>query len=141
MQPFDVQFVAIEAPPGVVLRYVADRYTLPEWTHAFKSVDAEAAVLATPEGATRIALSVSSEAAFGAVDWIMTFPDDSKGRAHARIVENVDGTSILVFVLLAPPVPQERIEGTLEQQRAILRSELRRLKEILEAQALGDGGA
>jgi hypothetical protein len=68
----------------------------------------------------------------GTVDWTMTFPDGSVARAHARVVANVDESSILTFVLLAPPVPQEAIEGTLAQQKAILSDELRRLKSILE---------
>jgi hypothetical protein len=41
--------------------------------------------------------------------------------------------SIYCFVLMAPPVPLEAIEGALEAQRKTLAAELARLKEILEA--------
>ncbi|HSC08460.1 MAG TPA: hypothetical protein VLD59_16675 [Steroidobacteraceae bacterium] len=132
MQPFDVQSIAIAAPADVVFRYVADRFALPDWTHAFTRVDAHTATLETPAGAVDIRLEVLAYGDCGSVDWIMTFPDHSVGRAHARVVNNTDGSSILCFVLLAPPVPQEQIEGTLEQQRKILRSELARVRQILE---------
>jgi hypothetical protein len=135
MRPFDVQSIAIDVPVEALFRFVADRFALPKWTHAFKEVGATTAVLQTPAGAVEVGLSVQAHIASGAVDWIMTFPDRSIGRAHARVVSNVDDSSILCFVLLAPPVPQEQIEGTLEQQRAILRDELQRLKRILEQRA------
>lgn len=137
MKPFDVQSIAIEAPSDAVFRLIADRFALPEWTHAFKRVGADNAVLETAAGAVEIGLRVQAYAESGAVDWIMTFPDRSIGRAHARVVRNLDGSSILCFVLLAPPVPQEAVEGTLKQQRAILRDELQRLKDILERRASG----
>jgi hypothetical protein len=132
MQPFDVQSIAIAAPREAVFRFIADRYALPQWTHAFKRVAASTAILETPAGAVEIGLEVRAHADAGTVDWLMTFPDKSLGRAHARVVSNVDASSILSFVLLAPPVPQEEIEGAFEQQREILRDELRRLKRILE---------
>ena len=135
MQPFDVQSIAIAAPVDVVFRYVADRFALRDWTHAFKRVDALTATLETPAGAVEIRLDVLAHRESGSVDWIMTFPDHSVGRAHARVVSNMDESSILCFVLLAPPVPQEQVEGTLEQQRKILRGELQRLKQTLERSA------
>lgn len=135
MQPFDVQSIGIGKRFEQVFRYVADPGKLPEWTHAFKSVGAGRAELETPKGAVPIKLKVEDDAALGVVDWIMEFPDGAVGRAHARIVRNVDDSSILTFVLLAPPVPQELIEGTLEQQKVILRDELGRLKRILEGDA------
>jgi hypothetical protein len=135
MTPFDVQAIGIRRPYEEVFRYVADPGTLPLWTHAFAKVERGRAELQTPSGAVTIDLEVVANADVGTVDWIMAFPDGSVGRAHARVVRNVDDSSILAFVLLAPPVPQELIEGTLEQQRGILREELQRLKEILEHHA------
>lgn len=133
MKPFDVQAIAIDAPPDAVFELVADRFALPRWTHAFKRVAATTAVMQTPAGELEIELSVQAHRATGTVDWIMRFPDHSIGRAHSRVVGNVDNSSIFGFILLAPPVPQEQIEGTLEQQRAILRDELQRLRRILES--------
>lgn len=135
MQPFDVQAIAIAAPLDAVFRYVSDRYALPEWTHAFRQIETGAATLRTPAGTVEIDLTVHAHLESGAIDWIMTFPDRSVGRAHARIVRNVDDSTILTFILLAPPVPQEQLEGTLEQQKIVLREELRRLKWILEGHA------
>jgi hypothetical protein len=48
------------------------------------------------------------------------------------VVENSDGKSIYSFILLAPPVPIEKLEGTLKEQEGILSKELRNLKRILE---------
>ena len=56
-----------------------------------------------------------------------------RGFAHSRIVPNGNARAIYSFVLKAQPVAQERIEGALAEQRAILSGELARLKEILEA--------
>lgn len=136
MQPFDVQSIAIDAPPEAVFEFVADRFTLPQWTHAFRRVGGTTAVMQTSAGELEVVLSVQAHRESGAVDWIMTFPNQSIGRAHARVVSNVDESSILCFVLLAPPAPQEQIEGALEQQRGILRGELQRLKSILEPRAV-----
>jgi Protein of unknown function (DUF3179) len=41
--------------------------------------------------------------------------------------------AVLSFVLMAPPVPLEAVEGALEAQRKVLAEELVRLKTILEA--------
>lgn len=135
MKPFDVQSIAIDAPAEAVFKFVADRFALPQWTHAFKRIGATTALMQTSAGELEVGLSVQAHPESGAVDWIMVFPDQSIGRAHARVVSNVDESSILCFVVLAPPVPQEQVEGTLEQQRAILGDELQRLKSILERRA------
>lgn len=135
MMPFDVQAIGIDRLFRDTFDYVANPGTLPDWTHAFRQVEHGRAELRTPGGAVTINLEVDADPNVGTVDWIMTFPDGSVGRAHARVVKNTDDSSILTFVLLAPPVPQERIEGTLDQQRAILRDELQRLKQILESHA------
>src|SRR3972149_6607956 len=44
MPDFDVQTVELAAPFDVAFRYVADPGTLPEWTHAFRSVSAGRAI-------------------------------------------------------------------------------------------------
>jgi hypothetical protein len=64
----------------------------------------------------------------GVVDWSLSFPDGSVGIAQSRVTETTRGTSIYSFVLHAPPVALEHVEGALEAQRAQLRSELATLK-------------
>jgi hypothetical protein len=49
------------------------------------------------------------------------------------VTETTRGTSIYSFVLHAPPVALEHIEGALEAQRAQLRSELTTLKSLMES--------
>ena len=132
MPDFDVQTVELAAPFDVAFRYVADPGTLPEWTHAFRSVSAGRASLATPRGTVDVGLEVRASFESGTVDWIMTFPDGSVGRAFSRLVDR-RGRSLFSFVLLAPPVPLEQVEGALAEQARALRDELRTLQRKLAA--------
>jgi hypothetical protein len=130
MRDFDVQTVELEAPYDVAFDYIADPGTLPEWTHAFQSVADGRAQLVTPRGKVDIRLDVSSSREKGTVDWTMTFPDGSVGRAFSRLVDR-GGRRLYSFVLLAPPVPLEQIEGALDEQSRTLREELKTLQRKL----------
>ena len=66
------------------------------------------------------------------MDWRLEFPDGSVGLAQSRVTETSRGTCIYSFVLHAPPVALEQIEGALETQSATLRSELATLKALME---------
>jgi hypothetical protein len=134
MTDFDVQSIAIEAPAVRAFDFIADPRNLPKWTHAFKEADWSSALMQTPQGSARIGLAVRADRNTGTVDWELAFPDGGRGLAHSRIVPNGEARAIYSFVLKAPPVAQERIEGALAEQRGILAGELARLKEILEAE-------
>jgi hypothetical protein len=75
---------------------------------------------------------VTADAETGTVDLWLEFPDGSVGLAQSRITETVRGTCIYSFVLHAPPVALEQVEGALEAQRATLQSELATLKSLME---------
>ena len=60
------------------------------------------------------------------------FPDGSVGLAQSRVTETTRGTCIYSFVLHAPPVALEQVEGALEAQRATLQTELATLKSLME---------
>lgn len=125
---FDVQSVLINADVEQVFNFVANPSNLPNWTNAFKQADNEQAILATPEGEVPIKLEVKASKEHGTVDWYMYFPDGSLGTAYSRVTPNDGGkTSVYTFVLMAPPVPLEQLEGALEQQKAILAEELENL--------------
>lgn len=126
MGTFDVQAIEIDAPSHAVFGYLADPTTLPEWTDAFERVDGSEAVMRTPAGSSRVELVVHASANAGTVDWEMQFPNGDVAWAWARVVPH-RGHAIMTFVLPAPPVPLEQLEGTLAQQSAILAGELRRL--------------
>src|SRR5688572_10511344 len=111
-----------------------DPRNLPRWTHAFRRADEESAALATLNGNVDIGLSTQADEDSGTVDWELRFPDGSTGVAQSRVTQSPRGSSIYSFVLHAPPVPLEQLEGALDSQRVTLQQELAQLKRILEAQ-------
>ena len=131
MRTYDVQTIEIECAADRVFDYLADPANLPEWTSAFKAVSGRRATLATPEGSVEISLEVRASRLHGTIDWLMTFPDGSVGRALSRVIEAGPDGAIYSFILTAPPVPLELLEGTLDQQSRTLRRELEGLKSIL----------
>ena len=133
MKTFDVQSMGIEKPAQAVFRFVADPSNLPKWTSAFKRADAASAELVTPNGAVPIKLATITDARSGTIDWEMSFPDGSVGKAFSRVTPNGDHGSVYSFVLMAPPVPLEVLEGALSAQIEILANELKALKARLEA--------
>ena len=132
MRMFDVQGIEILAPSSTVFDFVKEPANLPRWAHAFVSAERDRATLQTPAGSIEIGLTVAADAETGVVDWHLHFPDGGVGVAHSRVTETTRGTSIYSFVLHAPPVALEQIEGALDAQRATLREELAELKMLLE---------
>ena len=129
---FSVQSVLIDLSAEKVFNFIADPSNLPKWTNAFKSADHKSALFVTPAGEMKIGLETKASKETGTIDWYMKMPDGSVGKAFSRVVENSDGKSIYSFILLAPPVPIEKLEGTLKEQEGILTKELKNLKRILE---------
>jgi len=132
MRMFDVQGIEIDATRAKVFEFLRDPSNLPQWAHAFVSVEQGRARLETPAGAIDVALSVSADAETGTVDWRLAFPDGGVGIAQSRVTETTRETCIYSFVLHAPPVALEQVEGALEAQRALLQSELAMLKSLME---------
>ena len=128
---FDVQSIGINANYKDVFKFVSKPENLPLWTNAFAKADESTATLVTPQGQLPIGLKIITSAESGIVDWIMTMPDGSIGKAYSRILEN-GATTIYSFTLLAPPVPLEQIEGALAAQKKLLAEELIDLKKIME---------
>lgn len=130
---FDVQTIGINADFDTVFDFYADPRNLPLWTNAFSEADDTSATMVTPKGSLKIRMENVISKASGVVDTYMTMPDGFVARALSRIMENEPGKScILSFVLFAPPVPLEELEGTFEEQKKILWEELLKLKGILE---------
>tara|TARA_R110000751_G_scaffold1714_6_gene6218 strand:- start:11035 stop:11436 length:402 start_codon:yes stop_codon:yes gene_type:complete len=132
MKTHDVQSISIARPRAEVFAYIANPANLPEWTNAFKSADTERAELVTPNGSVPIQLETRASAEHGTIDWIMTFPDGSIGAAYSRVTEDAGDSAIYSFVLMAPPVPLEALEGALEEQKKTLATELVSLRKRLE---------
>src|SRR4029453_13637059 len=140
MRSFHVQGIEIRARRGRVFEFLKDPGNLPQWTHAFVSVEDGRARLETPAGTVDVGLKVSADAETGIVDWRLEFPDSTVGIAHSRVTETTRGTCIYTFVLHAPPVALEQVEGALEAQRVILESELATLKSLMERGREADDG-
>jgi len=140
MRDFDVQTIEIEAPFDVVFHYLADPGTLPEWTHAFRSVSAGRATLATPSGSVEVGLEVRAVRAAGTIDWFMTFPDGTLGTAFSRVMPIRADRTLYSFVLLGPPVRLEQLEGALAEQVKTLQGELATLKRRLTHAEAGRRG-
>jgi len=134
MRTFDVQGIEIRASRAAVFDFVRDPHNLPKWARAFHQANDKRASLKTPTGAVDIDLRTISHQAAGTIDWELGFPDGFIGVAQSRVTETARGTCIYSFVLHAPPVPLERLEGALDAQRITLREELAELKRLLEAQ-------
>jgi hypothetical protein len=132
MRMFDVQGIEIRAPRHKVFEFVRVPGNLPRWARAFVSAGNGRARLETPAGAVDIGLDVSADAEAGTVDWRLEFPDGGVGIAQSRVTETTRGTCIYSFVLHAPPVALEQIEGALDAQSGTLRSELATLKALME---------
>jgi hypothetical protein len=132
MRTFDVQGIEIRAPRAKLFDFLKDPGNLPRWAEGFKTADGERARLETATGGVEIALRTDSDPTAGTVDWRLEFPDKSVALAQSRVTETTRGTSIYSFVLHAPPVPLEQVEGALEQQRLTLRRELATLKSLME---------
>lgn len=133
MKTFDVQSVSIDKAAAAVFDFVSKPANLPKWTNAFERADDETADLVTPNGVAPIKLNTVTDADRGTVDWYMTFPDGSEEVSFSRVTPNGDNGAVYSFVLMAPPVPLEALEGTLSAQMELLANELISLKGQLEA--------
>ena len=132
MKMFDVQGIEIMSSPDAVFAFVREPANLPRWAHAFVSAREGRARLQTPTGAVDITLDVVAEPGARTVDWRLTFPDGGVALAQSRSTSTTRGTCIYSFVLHAPPVALEEVEGALEAQMATLRTELVTLKSLIE---------
>ena len=137
MRMFDVQGIEIAAQRAKVFEFLREPGNLPQWAHAFVSAEEGRARLETPAGAVDVGLDVSADAATGTVDWQLVFPNGGVAIAQSRVTETTRGTCIYSFVLHAPPVALEQVEGALEAQRALLQTELATLKSLMERDKAG----
>jgi len=132
MRMFDVQGIEINAPRGRVFDFLREPANLPKWAHAFVSAENGRARLQTPAGAVDVGLKVTADGHTGVVDWRLEFADGNVGVAQSRVTDTTRGTCIYSFVLHAPAVALEQVEGALDVQRVALTSELAALKALME---------
>ncbi|MCI0623479.1 MAG: SRPBCC family protein [Acidobacteria bacterium] len=138
MKTFEVQAIEIEAPYDRAYSFIADPRNLSKWAKAFREVSDGSALMETPNGSVKVELVVHASREQGTIDWVIAFPDGALATAYSRVVRAGRDRSIYSFVLMAPPLPLEELEGALEQQSETLREELERLRLILEEQPHGN---
>ena len=85
----------------------------------------------TPAGTVQVGLRVEASELHGTVDWTLTFPDGGVAKAASRVIPHCD-RAIYTFVLEAPPVSLECLEGALQEQSRILTTELATLARRLD---------
>ncbi|MBN8718377.1 MAG: hypothetical protein J0H85_02970 [Sediminibacterium magnilacihabitans] len=127
----DVQSVNIKTTAEKAFSYIANPRNLPNWTAAFSKADEKSALLTTPLGKLLIGLETKTNKEMGTIDWHLKMPDGGISVAYSRVVPAPDGNTIYSFILLAPPVPLEQIEGALSAQMGQLSEELHKLQTIL----------
>lgn len=127
----DVQSINLLTSTEEAFDYIANPANLEEWTGAFKQANDTSALLVTPNGELKIGLETKTNKELGTIDWYMKMPDGSIGVAYSRVTAGPDGKAIYSFTLIAPPVPLEQIEGTLNAQIGQLKEELLSLQTIL----------
>jgi hypothetical protein len=132
MKTHDVQSVSIRVKLDAAFAYISDPVNLPLWTGAFAQADSQSARLRSPGGEVEIKLETFAQKSTGTIDWAMRFPDGAASWAYSRLTPE-EGGVVYSFVLMAPPVALEAVEGALEAQKKQLAQELTRLKRILEA--------
>jgi hypothetical protein len=79
--------------------------------------------MVTTGGTARVGLRVEASEAYGTIDYTLTFPNGAIAKASSRLIPH-GRTSIYTFVLEAPPLPLEELEGALAEQSRILADEL-----------------
>lgn len=131
MRFHEVRSIEIEAPFDEVFAFIADPANLPKWAHAFEEVGGSRARLRTPTGTAEIELAVHSSREQGTVDWTMTFADGAVATAMSRVTRGSGRRTVYTFVLNAPPLPLEQLEGALSRQAETLEKELVRLRQEL----------
>lgn len=135
MRMHEVQSVELGVATARAFRFIADARELPRWTDAFAEVRSDRAVMRTANGEVEVGLRVAADASAGTVDWRMTFEGGAEAQAFSRVTPIDAQRCVYTFVLMAPPVPLEQLEGALEQQSRTLAAELVRLKRLLESRA------
>src|SRR5713226_7061109 len=133
MRLFEVQGIEIRADRDTVFEFVSDPRNLPRWARAFEAADGERARLESPKGKVEVALRTEVDRAAGTIDWRLEFPDNTVALAQSRVTRTTRDTCIYSFVLHAPPLPLEQIEGALDHQGDTLREELATLKTLMES--------
>jgi len=133
MHTFDVQGIEIRAPRWAVFDFVRDPHNLRSGRMRFNKPTINERISRLRPGPSLSTCVRSRTKDAGTIDWSLGLPTCDRRRAVPGD-RDCRGTCIYSFVLHAPPVPLEQLEGALDAQRMTLREELTELKRLLEAE-------
>ena len=130
MNPSVTLSISIAGKPADIAAYVADAANMPQWAGGFcKSVrkDGDGWVVDTGEG--EVGLKFLGPTSAGVLDHVVTIAPDMQVYVPMRVVPNEEGSEVL-FTLFQPPA---MTEFRLQQDIALVKSDLQRLKQVVES--------
>ena len=129
MNPSVTLSISIAGKPVEIAAYVADASNMPHWAGGFcKSVrkDGEDWLVETGEG--EVGLKFLGPTSAGILDHVVTIAPDVQVYVPMRVVPNEEGSEVL-FTLFQPPA---MTEFRLQQDMALVKADLQRLKQVIE---------
>ena len=130
MNPSVTLSISIAGKPADIAAYVADARNMPQWAGGFcQSVrkTGEDWVVETGEG--EVGLKFLGPVSAGVLDHLVTLSADLQVYVPMRVVPNEEGSEVL-FTLFQPPA---MTEYRLQQDIALVKGDLQRLKQVMES--------
>lgn len=121
--------VSIDCPPQAVAAFVTDPRNLPQWAAGLcKSVRRDGDKWKVDTGEGEVGLQFTGPAEHGILDHLVTVAPDLQVFVPMRVVPNEAGSEVLFTLFCLPAMTEQR----LQQDMAMVRADLRRLKQVME---------
>lgn len=130
MNPSVTLSISIAGKPADIAAYVADASNMPQWAGGFCKSARKAGdewLVVTGEG--EVGLKFLGPVSAGILDHVVTLSPDMQVYVPMRVVPNEEGSEVL-FTLFQPPA---MTEFRLQQDIALVKSDLQRLKQVIES--------
>lgn len=121
---------AIACPPGDVSAFAGDPANLPKWAAGLSSgIRQEGGRWITDSPMGTVEVRFTGAVQLGILDHDVVFPDGSVVHNPLRVLANGDGSEVVFTLYRLPGVSDEAYE----HDAALVRGDLERLRELLEA--------
>jgi len=129
MNPSITLSISIAGKPADIAAYVADANNMPQWAGGFcKSVKKTGEDWAVETGEGEVGLKFLGPTSAGILDHVVTLSPEMQVYVPMRVVPNEEGSEVL-FTLFQPPA---MTEFRLQQDIALVKADLKRLKQVIE---------